>query len=140
MARKNTWQALRLGAAVFWTLLLVWGLSAPASQVSRFPLRLWDKAVHFGLFLFYGLLWLAAVGHRPTRLAAVGLLGVLLAGGTEWYQQTATEGRQGSLGDFGANLAGLACALLVYFLAARLIRRQESRSSRGRVQTTASGP
>ena len=134
--KRQTWQAFKLALAIFWTVVLVWGLSAPASTVSRFPIHVWDKAIHFGLFLFYGFLWLAALGRRWPRILAVTIFGVCLAAGTEWYQNVAAKGRQGTLGDFAADLLGLLAALTAYFLAPHLL----SKTSAARNNTSAGRP
>jgi hypothetical protein len=66
-----------------------------------------DKLLHMACFYAYALLVLAAFPRRRKTDLAVGLL--LIGAASEFAQ--AMTGRDGSVGDFAADAAGIACAV-----------------------------
>ena len=76
-----------------------------------------DKLVHFGMFFPFPILAFLAFDHRtdsvPATLACTGItliLGLILAGGTEWGQAVLTDYRSGDRLDFAADAVALVCA------------------------------
>ncbi len=94
--------------AVLWTLGLLASCLVPGVYVPNVPILSVDKLVHIGLFLVFGLLWLALY---PARRGAVVVWGLGLAVAIEVLQQTLPIGRSGEVFDAVADALGLALAV-----------------------------
>jgi hypothetical protein len=112
--------------AVLWTGGIVAACSIPATSLSTLgPALSADKAIHFGLFAIFGLLWMRALGppgaSPALRRRSLFLLGGggLFAAGTEVYQHLMPLQRQGDPYDALANGAGLLAAVVAYALLVR---------------------
>jgi hypothetical protein len=118
---------LRVVLAVLWTimiLVLCWTPQAllPVSEeqdslVQQFHL---DKFVHAGTFTVFCVLWLRTRIARRSWYVSVLLAGTALAALTELVQNLPLINREGELGDFIADFAGL----LLGFPLFRLIEQQ----------------
>jgi hypothetical protein len=110
-----------LGAAIVWTILILIGTLLPANSLpdsegepgfSLLDLPYFDKAVHFTLFLGFGILWML-VGRTPAaRLWVVGA-GIGLAILTEFLQLIPAIGREAGWEDVAADSLGLALAFIL---------------------------
>lgn len=100
--------------AIAWTLLIVAACTIPGSDLPKMDIDFADKSAHFILFFGYGWLWLRALaGPIRKRLIVVGVSGLLLAIGTEFYQGILPWERSPDPFDAIANTAGLATSLVV---------------------------
>lgn len=110
--------------AVLWTLGVLASCLAPGVYVPDVPILSVDKLVHVGLFLVFGLLWLALY---PARRVAVVAWGLGLAVAIEVLQQTLPIGRSGEVFDAAADAVGLALAVGVH--SALRLSRASSRAA-----------
>lgn len=115
-----------LTAAVFWTLLIMvvcwlpmpmFPIGTGGEHPKRFPHL--DKAVHAGIFVVFGLLWLRVI-PGPRRFLVVVAAGAALAAVTEFGQNLPIIGRDGELTDGLFDVLGV---FLAYPLATFLFRR-----------------
>lgn len=97
--------------AVLWTLAIVVGLSLPGEVLPEPLLLSYDKLIHLGVFLGFGLLWQWAYPHARMRILVAGVLFAVLS---ETYQHVMPINRLFSLADVAADLLGLAAALVVW--------------------------
>jgi hypothetical protein len=112
--------------AVLWTLGIVAACSIPATSLSPIkPALSADKAIHFGLFAGFGLLWMrglcppgACASLRRHSLRLLGW-GSLFAVGTEVYQHLMPIQRRGDPYDALADGGGLLVAVGLYALVVR---------------------
>lgn len=110
--------------AVLWTVAIFVACSIPAATLTGLgPALSADKAIHLGLFLVFGVLWMRAlcppsVGASLDRLRRQGLRvlgwGGLFAVGTEVYQHVMPLRRMGDPYDALANGIGLVLSVGVY--------------------------
>lgn len=104
-------------------------LTLPGGSIDALHDRVWDKASHTLAYGLFGWFCLRAFhgGVRPLATGAtLGALGWALAFGAidEWLQ-TQSPDRVGSWKDFIADALGIACALPLYGLTARLRGRRQ---------------
>jgi len=124
--RKGQWSALRfvfLVLAIGWTAMVLVGTALPAAMVPKTTLRIWDKAIHFGLFAGFGFLWLSALPAKTLWTIAVVISGVSLGMITELYQHYWIPSRSGDPKDFLADCIGVLAALVLYVAGRFVIRR-----------------
>lgn len=112
--------------AVLWTLGIVAACTIPAASLSPIkPALSADKAIHFGLFAGFGVLWMRVLCPPGTgaslRRHALRLLGwgSLFAVGTEVYQHLLPIQRRGDPYDALADGVGLLVAVVGYALVVR---------------------
>ena len=135
MPRKN------LRAIIYWALGTYWvGLFILTSIPGRSlpSVRISDKLVHFGaFFLLAGLFLIAAriqgrflfLSRRPVVCALVIIL--LYAALDEWHQKF-IPGRDGSIGDWTADLIGtVTCVFFAYFSFRKWVRENQPRKQEG---------
>lgn len=104
--------------AWFWTLLILvvsWipNQRLPSESINEFSLQIphLDKWVHAGMFGVFGFLWLFSGSVSRGRVAMILSAGLGLALLTELGQGLDLVGRETSLGDGLADLAGLILAV-----------------------------
>lgn len=114
--------------AILWTIGIVAACSIPAPSLTPIePALNADKAIHFGLFMGFGVLWMRALcppsgdALGPLRWSALYVLGggLLFAVGTEVYQHVLPLHRMGDPYDALANGGGLLVAVVGYYLFVR---------------------
>jgi VanZ family protein len=124
---------LRLAAAVIWTLTIMILCWLPKEVVhvvekssSWFEIHHFDKAVHFGIFAVFSVLWLRVWSSRG-RYAWVGLMGLGLAALTEIVQELPVIGRDATFGDVATDILGVVVGLVLASLLEPLLRSIETR-------------
>ncbi|MBT8401129.1 MAG: VanZ family protein [Rhodothermia bacterium] len=101
--------------ATAWTILIVAACTIPGRDIPDVDIDFADKFAHFALFFGYGWLWMRAMAAPlRKRLILVGISGVLLSIGTEFYQGLLPWERSPDLYDSIANTAGLAVSVISY--------------------------
>jgi VanZ family protein len=114
-------RAYPVGPAIAWTFLLLGLCLTPRSMMPdeddlsfrRFFPHL-DLVVHFTLFAGFAMSWLRVRGWRPRWLAAP-VIGLFLAGATEYAQGLSYIHRDPSLLDALADVVGLLAGLTAAF-------------------------
>jgi VanZ family protein len=104
--------------AIAWTVLILVLCWTPPTRLpmsehapSFFRLAGLDKIIHGGIFAVFALLWRRATSPASAPIIAVS--GLALAVITELGQATSLVGRDASLGDGIADVAGVAIGLIV---------------------------
>ena len=136
-------KSLRMAAAVIWTLVIMTLCWLPSEVVhtvegssSWFEIHDLDKAVHFGLFFVFALLWCRIWPFRR-RYALVGLMGIGLAAVTEIVQLLPAIGRDANVSDGATDILGCVIGLALAPLLEPLLRSVEARlSSAGNARAT----
>lgn len=105
--------------AVFWTVILIVGISLPGRTAHELTLFAPDKVLHFGGFLILAILWLRVYPVLVFRVIAFGALFAVL---TEVYQQLMPINRSADMFDALADFAGIVSGVL---LAPKLFRFQK---------------
>ena len=120
--RKALTSIFYVGPSVLWAFVILKLLLTSTTKLPRFPILLsiphFDKVVHailFGIWMT-SLMWASvkqfnSLNGWKVSLALVFLLGI----STEVIQQFALVTRQGSIGDFTADVAGGLLALAIIF-------------------------
>ena len=105
----NRWLLL----AVLWFAAGVYGLIFRETDGGAAPIPHFDKVAHFGLF--FGQFWLLAKvfmqERRAIPFAALLVLALALAAGSEWAQGALTQTRAGDWRDALADISGAVAAL-----------------------------
>jgi VanZ family protein len=135
MPRKNSKAIIYWALGTYWVGLFILtsipGRSLPSVRIS-------DKLVHFGAYFLLGGLFLIAariqgrfhfLSRRPIVCALVIIL--LYAALDEWHQQL-IPGRDGSIGDWAADLIGTVAGIFfAYFSFGNWIRKNQPRGQEG---------
>ncbi len=93
-----------------WTLLLVFLLLLPGTDLPEAPWSWTDKLVHVVSFYLFGSLWLQTYPHRRLHVL---LAGIILALGSETLQALLPIHRSAEVWDVVADMAGLVLSLHV---------------------------
>lgn len=118
---------MKLHAALAWMLVILAGMSIPASSLPTSALFTADKLLHFGCFFALTILWQQALtGPWKKRAARALVIGVAFGAATEVYQGLMPLGRTADVFDLAADAAGCLAALIVYGL---VVRQKEKRQS-----------
>jgi hypothetical protein len=117
--------------ATIWRGVVVTAITAACAIIAFAPSPGWamqeyDGHLHFAAFAVITLLAVTAFPRIPLSHMLMGL--ALLGGAIEFLQFTPGVGRQPDLADFGFNLLGIDCALILAALLRRLRPHQRPRS------------
>ena len=134
---RSTLMAFRLAMASIWTiviLVLCWMPRSVIEEVeegsSWFEIPNLDKAVHWGIFVVFAVLWLR-IGTSRWRYAWVALGGLAMAVVSELVQLLPSIGRNADTDDGITDMIGVVIGLIVARWIEPLWRGLESRLFRG---------
>jgi len=120
----------RWAAAAAWGALIVAGSSVPASDFpAPLPFAQADKLIHAGEYAVLAALLAWALGssrRTPLRSFALALAAAALFGASDELHQRLVPGRDSSLADLAADVAGAALGALAVVRLRRAARRSGS--------------
>ncbi len=103
---------------IVWTLLTGYLFLTPPSGLPKvhMPIPNFDKVIHFGLFLIFGLIIFDNVNTLKTKNIPKAWIffGIVYGGSIELAQCFLINGRSGSIADWLADIAGIITGCIIW--------------------------